>query len=260
MQFMRKLMFFLFSFLLFLNYSCSNDKSEIDFENGTNISPNRKNTGSSANDFLSSTNYKSLVIEVNYVENFRPNAQTLLNLREFLENRINKPNGITIIENKISPLAKNLYNLNDIVLIENANRTKYNTTGTLAVYLLYINGNAEEDTDSSKTLGTAYFNTSAVLFEKTIQDLSDEINEPNRISLETTVLLHEFGHLLGLVDLGSNMQNNHLDSSHDKHCDNESCLMYWQVENMGILQMMSSGNIPQLDTNCLLDLQANGGK
>lgn len=258
MNVMKYIKFLLFFTLLAANLSCSNDKNSSD-ENGINTSGNKKDTGSSARGFLASDTYQSLVIEVSYVEGFRPNAQTLINLKQFLETLLNKPNGISVVEKQIPFPSKTVFSLDDIVEIEDTNRTRYNDSGILAVHLLYINGNFESDTSSSKTLGTAYFNTSAVIYEKNIQELSDEINEPNRIDLETTVLLHEFGHLLGLVDLGSPMQNNHLDTDHDKHCNNESCLMFWKVENSGVLQMMSS-NIPQLDANCLLDLKANGGK
>ncbi len=255
---MKYLKYLFFFTLLVANLNCSNDDKASD-ENGINTSGNKKNTGSSAHGFLASDNYQSLVIEISYVEGFRPNTQTLINLKQFLENLLNKPNGISILEKQIPFPSKTVFSLEEIAEIEDANRTKYNDSGILAVHLLYINGNFESDTSSSKTLGTAYFNTSAVIYEQNIQELSDAINEPNRVDLETTVLLHEFGHLLGLVDLGSPMQNNHLDTAHDKHCDNESCLMFWKVENNGVLQMMTSG-IPQLDANCLLDLKANGGK
>lgn len=257
---MKYLKYLLLCFFLIVSYDCSNDKSDVEFENGISTTSNKKATGSSAKDFLSSDKYQSLVIEVSYVENYRPNGQTLLNLKQFLDNRIYKPNGITIIEKQIPAPTNSPYSIEEIVAIENANRTKYNSTGILTVHLLYINGRFETDTDSSKTLGTAYYNTSAVLFEETIQDLSDQITEPSRVNLETTVLIHEFCHLLGLVNLGSPMQNNHLDIEHDKHCNNEACLMFWKTDNNTALEMLSNGSIPQLDANCILDLQANGGK
>jgi hypothetical protein len=65
--------------------------------------------------------------------------------------------------------------------------------------------------------------------------------------------------LLGLTNLGTPMQTNHEDASHPKHCNNEDCLMYWQADGSGLLGMMVGGNVPQLDANCLADLQANGG-
>lgn len=256
---MKYLKYLLFFTLLVANLNCSKDDKASE-ENGINTSGNKKSTGSSARGFLAADKYQSLVVEVSYVENFRPNVQTLINLKQFLETLANKPNGITIVEKQIPTPNKSVFSINDITEIENANRSKYNDTGILAVHILYINGISDSDTSSSKTLGSAYFNTSIVIYEQNIKDLSDELNEPNRVDLETTVLFHEFGHLLGLVDLGSPMQNNHLDTEHDKHCNNESCLMFWKVENSGVLQMMTSGNVPQFDANCLLDLKANGGK
>lgn len=250
---------FLIVIIVLTLIKCDKENDKI-IEDGINTESNRKVTGSSANDFLSSQNYQSLVVEVSYVDGFRPNNQSLLNLKQFLENRINKPVGINIIEKQITTPNKTNYSISDIINIEKTNRVNYNRQGILTVHLLFINGGFESDNNSNKILGSAYYNTSIVIFEKTIQEYSNEIFEPNRVDLETTVLLHEFCHLFGLVDLGSNMQNPHLDSDHGKHCENEECLMYWKVENTSILQMMSSGNIPQLDTNCLLDLHANGGK
>jgi hypothetical protein len=66
--------------------------------------------------------------------------------------------------------------------------------------------------------------------------------------------------LLGLVNLGSTMQTEHNDEAHDKHCDNENCLMFWKTSNSSMVGEMVGSGIPQLDANCLADLQANGGK
>ena len=73
--------------------------------------------------------------------------------------------------------------------------------------------------------------------------------------------MHEFGHILGLTNLGSDLQSNHEDASHPKHCNVESCLMFWAAETgSGIGNMISNGSAPQLDAQCIADLQANGGK
>jgi hypothetical protein len=37
--------------------------------------------------------------------------------------------------------------------------------------------------------------------------------------------------------------------------------MFWTAETgEGLLNMISGGNVPSLDAECLADLQANGGK
>ncbi len=247
-------------YLLLVLWGCSTNDGSSDVENGSNRAPNLKNTGASANDLLSDSHHSALAIEIFYVHNLRPNAQTILNLKQFLLNHLNKPNGISIIETEIASPGKSPYDINEIVQIETANRTLYNSPSTLALYFLFVDGQDSADTATGFILGSAYRNTSCVVYENSIQTLSDQITEPNRIDLETTVLLHEMGHLLGLVNLGSHMQTPHEDTAHKKHCNNSDCLMYWKTENNNVMQMMLSGNVPQLDTNCMNDLLANGGK
>ena len=79
--------------------------------------------------------------------------------------------------------------------------------------------------------------------------------------LESSVIHHEFGHILGLTNLGSDLQSDHEDAAHPKHCIEEDCLMYCAAENsQGITSMISGGQAPKLDAQCLADLKANGGK
>ena len=59
--------------------------------------------------------------------------------------------------------------------------------------------------------------------------LSNSPNEPSRINLESTVIIDEIGHLLILVNLGSKMQTEHLDETHQKHCVMKNCLIFWQT-------------------------------
>lgn len=249
---------FLGSFLFFL--SCSSDDSNQNVINGLDRTPNLQATGSSANDFLSNSKYSTLVIEVFYVANFRPQAQTLLNLKTFMQSRLNKPGGISIIETEIQSPGLAPYDINEVAQIESAVRTKYNAGNILTMYLFFADGGTPTDTDSEFILGSAYRNTSFVMYESTIKNLSDSPVEPDRADLETTVILHELGHLLGLTNLGSTMQTAHEDAAHPKHCNNSDCLMFWKAENNNLLGMMLGGNLPQLDANCLADLQSNGGK
>lgn len=243
--------------VFFFGCSSDDDKTVV---NGVDRSPNLKATGSSANDFLSASKYNTLIIEVFYVQNFRPQPATLVNLKNFMEDRLNKPGGVTIIEKEVPSLGNAPYDLDEIAQIESLYRTKYNYGNILTMYMFFADGGATTDTDSSFTLGTAYRNTSFVMYESTIKNLSDSVGEPNRVDLETTVIQHELGHLLGLTNLGSPMVTAHEDLTHPKHCNNEDCLMYWEADGSSLLGMMVGGNVPTLDANCLADLQANGGK
>lgn len=109
-------------------------------------------------------------------------------------------------------------------------------------------------------LGVAYRNTSLCIFGKAIQSNSGSIGQASRVKVESTVLNHEAGHILGLEDIGTPMAINHKDPSHPDHCNNSNCLMYYAAETTDILGFLITGNIPALDQNCKNDLKANGGK
>ena len=244
-----------------LLFACSKDETNPDTISAPSTVSNKQNTGSSSKDLLSDKVFKSLVVEVAYVEGFEPTAAAINNLVAFIDSRTYKPDGITVVKRAISSPGKAAYTNQEIVSIEDANRTKFNTASQIAVWALFIDGESASNSGQSLVLGTAYRNTSFVLFEKSIQSLTNSPFKPSRSLLETTVILHEFGHILGLTNLGAPLQSTHEDVEHAKHCDVKSCLMYWQSESSGgIDNMISGGTAPKLDAQCLADLKANGGK
>jgi len=249
------------AWILLVVASCSTGDNLETVDKTINKSENQKATGSSSNDLLSDDTFKSLVIELVYVEGLKPSQNTIDNFVSFLNARTFKPNGITIETRAIPSTGKTSYTIQDIITIEDAHRTQYNTNNQIAVWMLFIDGASANTTNSSTVLGTAYRNTSFVIFEETIHDLSNSAFEPNRTLLETTVITHELGHLLGLTNFGSNMVENHEDPEHSKHCNIESCLMYWAAESgLGLSNLVGTSSAPQLDAKCIADLQANGGK
>jgi predicted Zn-dependent protease len=244
--------------------SCSSE-NDILLDNGnngnTNVSTNRQATGSSANDLLSADSFKKMIIEIAYIDGFKPSETAKNNFKNFINNRTFKPEGVEFIEKQIPSTGKTVYTLNEVVAIEKEFRTQYNTSSKIAVWVLFINGKSSKDDNQGSILGSAYWNTSFVIYEETIHGLSDSAFEPERSLLESSVINHEFGHILGLTNLGSNLQSDHEDAAHPKHCIEEDCLMYWAAENSkGITNMISRGQVPTLDAQCLADLKANGGK
>lgn len=49
--------------------------------------------------------------------------------------------------------------------------------------------------------------------------------------VEQATVVHELGHVVGLVNNGLPMAVNHEDTSHPHHSTDSTCVMYWQVEN-----------------------------
>ena len=210
--------------------------------------------GSSANELLSGSQYTSLKIEVQYMPGFAPDAAALNQLQTFLTAYLNKPAGITITTKEIAASGSTSLNADQVHAVEKANRSAFSINNQLAVYVLYTNGNFSDD----KVLGIAYRNTSIALFGKKIRDNSGGLGQVSRTKLEATVLEHEIGHLLGLVDVGSAMQTPH--KANGNHCSNQACLMFYSAETTDVLGVLRSGNVPALDDACVADLRANGGK
>lgn len=212
--------------------------------------------GASANELLSSNKYKSLKIEIQYMAGFDPQGTTITHLQNLLTSILNKPSGISIVTKEIPAHNSAALTIDQVFEIEKANRTVFSIGDQLGVYLLYTNGYYSDN----NVLGAAYRNSSMVLFGKNIKDNSGGLGQASRTKLESTVFEHEFGHILGLVDIGSTMQVNHKDTGHGNHCNNSACLMYYTADTRDVLGFLITGNIPSFDANCLADLKANGGK
>ena len=254
--------------VVFLFLACSEDgmdeKTVVD-ENGNDVTIdtnlNKKNVGDSANDLLSSQDYQDLNFEIFYVENFKPTTATIADFEAFLAERLNKSGEINVTLKQIESPGKSIYSIAEIIDIEDEIRTTYNDAGKIAVFGLFIDGEYSENTENGSVLGVAYRNTSFVIFEETIKEFSGQPLAPSTSVLETTVINHEFGHLLGLVNAGTTPQSDHQDVEHGRHCTTEDCLMYWTAETgEGLLNSITGGAVPSLDEQCINDLKSNGGK
>mgnify|MGYP001805083887 CR=1 FL=1 len=127
-----------------------------------------------------------------------------------------------------------------------------------------------------------------IIFESTIRLLANRSRTVTTAEIETATLNHEFGHLFGLVNLGTTPVNDHEDPEADSHCVENPCLMRAELQFGGsgkasalvkgkvhssctlnglqLLERMESrvsrgaAAAPPLDAECLLDLESNGGR
>jgi hypothetical protein len=241
--------------LLFLFTSCDTDSvtepGETEFSFNHEINP-----GQSAPEFLTDENFERLVVQVQYMQGYEPTQQGLNNLKTFLSNRLNKTS-ITIMEPEEIPASgESSYTANDIRDLEREHRTQFSSENEIVAYFIVVDGEFSD----ADVLGIAHFNTSMALFGPMFDEVSGGIGSPPKEDVETIVMQHEFGHILGLVNNGLDMQNNHQDIENGRHCDNEECLMNYAFRNANLFANIFGGNIPELDENCVADLQAAGGK
>ncbi|TVZ16898.1 hypothetical protein JM81_3170 [Maribacter sp. MAR_2009_72] len=229
-------------FVLAFAVSCSKSSTTTEEETPTpsvNKEANLLATGDSANDILSNSTYDKLLIEIGYVEGFRPTATAMTQFTDYLREYTFKED-IEIIYNELPSPVEDELTLQEIVELETKNRTAFNTGSTLAIYIYFADSPAEGDDleGGLVTLGAVYRNTSMIIHEITVRKLAARSSSINNEDVETATLNHEFGHLFGLVNLGTDMVNDHESESEnedgelvgDKHCNQDGCLMRAELQ------------------------------
>ncbi len=223
--------------------------------------------GDYALELLTDDTYSSIEVEVDVMEGALPTAEAetafqeaLDTLTEFMGMLCNKPGGVTVMpfETIPAPADKTEFTIEDVNDLEAQYRDTYWHDTTMVLYFLYLNGHSDYDDEEAGTavVGYAYHGTSMAIFMETVNAKAAAL----RPVLLKTVTVHEFGHQLGLVDNGIPMQVAHDDPEHPPHCDNSKCMMYWLNNGLSLLANLVSGEIPDFDDNCLLDIAAAGGK
>lgn len=251
----------LFILIAGFTISCSRDSNEEPGSGGVDRTANLKSLGSSASDLLSDVMFTSMNIEIVYVEGNRPTDEGINLFRKFLERRIFKPDGIQINLRAVNSSGKAPFSIEEIVDIEKKERTAYNVGDEIAVWIYFADGSNEKDTNEKFVLGSAFRNTSMVIYERTIREFASRAGAPDRATIEAATLNHEFGHLFGLVDLGTEPVTDHEDPENEGHCVVEGCLMRASIEfGSGVVNVIDGGGIPNLDDACMQDLQSVGGK
>lgn len=246
--------------LLLLIAGCSKDSTD-DESSVVDKSANLRALGTSANELLSDEKFTSINIEIVYVSGYEPSQSTLDNLGEFLEQRTYKPDGVKISRRAVSSSNKAPFEIEEIVAIEAEERLTYNAGDEIAIFIYFADGSNEGDTDRKVILGSAYRNTSMVIYGETVRKIADRMDATDKSVVESTVVNHEFGHLFGLVDVGTTMQTSHEDPDSPAHCNASGCLMNANLEfGSGVIDMLDNNGIPPMDDLCIRDLQANGGR
>lgn len=293
---MKKTGLLILTLLLFIPTACTKNNGDGSSALRVDKSGNLLGTGDSANDILSNTNFNKLQVEIAYVTGFRPTIQAMADFNDFLREYTFKED-IEIIYTELASPNEESLTLEEIDDLEQENRTAYNTEDTLAIYIYFADAPADgdEEEEGLVTLGAVYRNTSMVIHGITIRRLAARSTIISDGDIEGATLNHEFGHLFGLVNLGTVPVNpDHEDTEAANHCNVEGCLMRAELQFgrvptaksrtllaksayeagissgcilsgqmvMGLLHSNTgkAAIVPRLDAECVLDLQSNGGR
>jgi hypothetical protein len=217
--------------------------------------------GDVAPDYISGDRYPSLLVEVDFIEGNEPSTEALGRMRSIFQQRIEKPLGIEYIVDSKIPItqSKTRYEVGDILALEHQYRRNHTDDAAnkaqAVIWIVYLNGDSEFDDGSSRALGISYDASSIAVFKENIERTSaPEVRDV----VEAIVLVHEGGHLFGLVNNGIPMANPHEDPAHPRHDASRDCVMYHRIETMDAARLLTE---PPLDFDyaCRVDMYAAGG-
>lgn len=290
---MKSLQIFVILGALILVLGCSKKSDDTPEEQSKPVdkTANLMTTGMSANDILSNEKFTKLKIEIAYVADFRPQQQTIFDLTNYLKQHTFKEDIEIVFLELNSPNEEGL-TVQEIADLEAEHRTVYNDGETLGIYIYFADAPAEDDKEEEDlvTLGAVYRNTSMVIHEVTVKRLAGRSLFLIDSDVETATINHEFGHLFGLVNLGSIPVNDHEDVDAKNHCNVQGCLMQAKLQfgdssgkseglfgknelhsdcslsGKNVLQMLENNaskglqNFVPLGSECITDLRSNGGR
>lgn len=136
----------------------------------------------------------------------------------------------------------------DLANLDQQLRQHWPYPGTMSLFYLYLGGSYAAD---SAVIGLAFRASSIAVFEGTI--LSDSSLLGNAPAVTTTVMIHEFGHELGLVGVFGHVPNE--DPAHPPHSNDPNDVMYWEVDSTQIA-LLGATPPTQFDAADMSDLSA----
>jgi hypothetical protein len=205
--------------------------------------------GAMARTFLRSSPARRLVVEVDYVQGRAPSTTALNHLQQVLSSVCDKPGGVTVQRGSALSSNGGSYTIDDIKAIERSARGARSNGDTAAIWIVYLDGSLA---DSSGALGIAFEASAAAIFRDRIDDATTAVLLASEI--ERSVITHEVGHLLALVNIGYRSRIAHEDPDHPHHSSSDDSVMFWAVDDVSIKNLLGGGPPDDFDDADRADL------
>ena len=215
------------------------------------VSGNRGIPGSLTLACLDDSKYTSMVIEIDYEPGYLPESTSTDMLKQRLESVCAKPMGISFVFTETDFSIEDPWSANDVrELGDGAKSSSPQSGSTLTWQILFPAGTY----DDTSVLGVAVDASTVAIFKDSIDEAENIFRRPSAEKIENSVLVHEVGHLLGLVNTVYTSPVDHEDSSHPGHSNNEDSVMYWAIESTSIANFFDNDLPTEFDSDDLNDL------
>ncbi len=225
-----------------------------------------ENKKSSPGDFtlryLKGNKYERVVIEIDYELGCEPSEEAVNLLKTRISENCDKSEIVwdKTLSDVFEPKGS-AYSLREIQDLEDEYRDEYFHGKTAVIYCLYLGEFEDKD-----VLGIAYHGSSIAIFKETIRNAETGLVSAEEI--EKSVIVHEFGHLLALVNIGYVSDIDHEDKDYPHHCthtttygippfayEHPDCVMHWAVESTDIVNQFQRAPPNDYCEHCKHDLE-----
>ncbi len=190
-----------------------------------------------------------LTVEVDWVGGRDPSQGALDHLGSVLDRELDKPAGISIrLGNRISS-SRTTWTIPDLAALERANRANHSSGSRATMWIGYVGGSFAPNQNA---LAVTFSASAAVIFRDRIDDAASSLVLAPAI--ERSVLLHEAGHMLALVNIGYRSRFDREDGAHPNHSNNPESVMYWAVEDISVRNLLRGGPPDDFDDADRADL------
>lgn len=202
-------------------------------------------TGSFAPTLLRAASAKSIVVQFLNQRQSAPAKEAI----DHLVSRLERVSGKQVtVEQKAIPGGGQDLTHQQVVLLADKYGTANMGGDVATLHVVYVDGSSS---DSPSAGGTAMRGDVIGVWAKTLRSLP--ALPGGGAAIEKTLLLHEVGHLLSLVDFY--LATGRQDPDHPGHSRNKGSVMYWAVETTDVIAVFGQGGPPaEFDAADLADL------
>jgi hypothetical protein len=214
----------------------------------------------------------ALALEIRSVPGLQPRPATTAALRATLGDILDKPDGIRAVDaGALEPVGSDHeWTFEELDALATEVFDDAPDDGEIRMNVMFVDGSYSHPETGGITLGLAWGHRHIAMFAETIESgcraaglgLIGPLQEQACAAAELGVLTHEVGHVIGLVDNGLTMVEDHRDPDHGHHDISRDCVMYWAYEGDGLFDTLAQRLLGgedadlQFDAPCLGDIGA----
>jgi hypothetical protein len=178
-----------------------------------------------------------IVVEVDVQEGASVDQAALDHLVDELSRHVDKAGGITFAGGNTFASDDEEWTTDDLRAAASSNRSTATDGQQVSIHVLYVRGSHHQDGQETAAIGLAYSASTIAMWPERWSGMGGLLGSDRAI--ERAVLVHELGHLLGLVNLTYQSDIAHEDAAHPGHSNNQDSVMFHAIESTLIGQLFS---------------------